>query len=249
MNVGNLLARSFLDQHKTEREGVAALHKALGLNNRVMPVSYDFAKLCAKLSSGRALTDQQQIADHLSFAEASIKELHLNPSARLNPEVRDAMLAADYLVIAPGHFFTSVLPHLYVEGFASAWRKSKGKKIWFVNLLAHRGQDSYYTLRDYLAWFEKKLARRPFDTVVINSAVDQKILDLIKDRFEKTKIGKEDLDYVRRKKIEVIVADLVSSHLRPQQVNDTILRAPLRHDPEKVGRFFRKIIRAQKTHA
>lgn len=238
VNPGNLLLRSFLDQHKTEREGVRELHRLLGLRNVIMPVSYDFARLCGKLSNGKILGDQQQIADHLSFAEASIKELYLNPGAAINPDGRDALLGADYLIFAPGHFFTSVLPHLYVNGFAAAWKKSKAKKTWFVNLLAHRGQDSYYTLRDYLRWFERALGTRPFDILVLNKDIDKKILDMVRDRFEKTRVTDDDLRYAGNNGIEVIVADLVSPELRSQQENDTIMRAPLRHDIGKVKKFF-----------
>src|SRR5580698_10480372 len=79
VNAGNLFVRAFLDQHRNEREGVIDLLKLLKIKNGVYPVSYDFAKLCAKLSNRRSLGDQQQIADHLSFAEASIKELYLEP--------------------------------------------------------------------------------------------------------------------------------------------------------------------------
>ncbi|HUZ92407.1 MAG TPA: gluconeogenesis factor YvcK family protein [Candidatus Paceibacterota bacterium] len=249
VNVGNLLLRSFLDQHETEREGVAELHRLLGLKNKVIPVSYDFAKLCAKLSNGRVLGDQQQIADHLSFAEASIKKLYLDPGAKLNPDAREAMLRADYLIFAPGHFFTSVLPHLYVKGFAAAWKRSKAKKIWFVNLLAHRGQDSFYALKDYLGWFEHELGRKPFDLVVVNEAIADKVLDMVKDRFEETKITEEDLAYLGSRGVTAVTADVVSFRLRPQQQNDTIMRAPLRHDPEKIKRFFGKRVLANKKRS
>ncbi len=238
VNAGNLLLRSFLDQCETERDGVRELHCLLGLRNRVMPISYDFARLCGKLSNGRILGDQQQIADHLSFAEASIKELYLDPGARINPDLRKVISEADYLIFAPGHFFTSVLPHIYVKGFAAAWKESKAKKMWFFNLLAHRGQDSYYTLRDYLRWFERVLGRHPFDVLVLNKDVDKKILEIVKDRFEKTRVTDDDLRYAKGIGVEIVVADLVSSELRPQQKNDVIMRAPLCHDPRKIKKFF-----------
>jgi uncharacterized cofD-like protein len=242
INTGNILIRSFLDQHKDEREGILHLHELLGLKNRVFPVSYDFAKLYAVLSNGRVLGDQQQIAEHLSFAEASIKKLYLEPAAKIGKDAREAIVNADYLIFAPGHFFTSVLPHLYVNGFSAAWKKSKAKKIWCVNLLAHRGQDSYYGLREYLGWFENALGRKPFDMLVINESIDKKVLDLVRDRFEKTKIEEADMAYLKKKDVEVVIADLVSSQLRNQQKNDTVMRAPLRHDPKKIRIFFEKDI-------
>lgn len=238
VNIGNLLIRSFLDQHATERDGVRELHRLLGLRNRVLPVSYDFARLRAKLANGMVLHDQQQIADHLSFAEASIKSLRLEPGASINTDAREAMSGADYLIFAPGHFFTSVLPHLYVRGFAAAWKKSGAKKIWFMNLLAHRGQDSYYTLRDYLRWFENVLGERPFDIIALNKNINEKILKKVRDRFEMVKVTDGDISYAEGRGIEVTSVDLASPELHVQQKNDTIMRAPLRHDVRKIRRFF-----------
>ena len=242
VNVGNLLLRSFLDEHKNEEQAVLHLHELLGIKNKVFPVSYDFAKLCAKLSNHRTLGDEGQIAEHFSFAEAPIKELFLKPHAKIGAQARRAIAAADYLVFAPGNFFTSLLPHLYVDGFAAAWKKSKAKKIWFVNLLAHRGQDSFYTLRDYLRWFEKKLGRRPFDIVVLNKEIPPKILNLVKDRFEKVKVTEDDLHFLKNQKVSVVTADLVSPSVYVQGKNDAVMRAPLRHDPVKIRKFLKQLI-------
>jgi hypothetical protein len=122
-------------------------------------------------------------------------------------------------------------------------KKSKAKKIWFVNLLAHRGQDSFYTLRDYLRWFEKRLGRRPFDIVVLNKDIPKKTLNLVKDRFEKVKVTENDLRVLKKEKINVMTADLVSLAVHAQGKNDTIPRAPLRHDPVKIRRFLAALLK------
>ncbi|MDP2598264.1 MAG: hypothetical protein Q8P49_00360, partial [Candidatus Liptonbacteria bacterium] len=106
------------------------------------------------------------------------------------------------------------------------------------------GQDSFYTLKDYLAWFEKNLGTRPFDLIVLNEDIDKRVLDLVKDRFERTKITEDDMRYVLSRKTDVVNADVVSPNLRSQQKNDTIMRAPLRHDSVKIKKFFKKLIDA-----
>lgn len=238
INVGNLLLKAFLEQHPSERVGVTKLHRMLGLKNSVVPVSYDFAKLCAALANGRTLGDESQIAAYYSFHEAPIKSLSLSKKAELNADAKKAMKTADYLAFVPGNFFTSLLPHLYVKGFRRAWNDSKARKIWFVNLLAHRGQDSFYTIRNYLRWFEKRLGKKPFDLLVINQDVSERIIRSVKDRFEKVKVVKSDIDYLNRSGIRVKFADLLSPGIRKQQENDLVPRAPLRHDIQKVKKFF-----------
>ncbi len=244
LNVGNLVLKSFLNQFPTQRQDVIRLHKILNMKNRIIPVSYSFAKLRAHLANGNWLEDQDQIANYYNFLRAPIRALALSRNAKLNPDARKAILAADHLVFAPGNFFTSLLPHLYVDGFPEAWKKSRARKIWFVNLLAHKGQDSYYSLRDYLAWFERRLGRKPFHVLVLNGGVPAKILRAVSDRFDVLKVSSEDMKYLGRQGVNRFTVDLVSPAVRKQQANDSVLRAPLRHDVKKIRAFFRKFLRA-----
>ncbi|MFH0890783.1 MAG: 2-phospho-L-lactate transferase CofD family protein [Candidatus Liptonbacteria bacterium] len=237
INVGNILLKAFLSQFKDQRKGVSVLHKKLGIKHRVLPISHGFAKLQAVLSNGRILRDQSEIATYLNFQKAGIESISLNREAKINPDAKKAILEADYLIFAPGHFFTSVLPHIYVAGFRDAWLKSGAEKIWFFNLLAHRGQDSFYTLKDYLIWFENILGKKVFDRVIINKKISKNILKLVEDRFVPTRVSKSDLKYLKQRKIKPEIADVVSVAVRRQQANDLVMRAPLRHDVEKIKKY------------
>jgi len=242
INVGNLLIKACLQCAKTQRHGVLQLHKLLGLKNSIIPVSYDYAQLCAHLTNKTTLTSQDQIQSYYSFSKAAIKSLHLSKNATLSPEARNALRTADYLAFAPGNFFSSILPHIYVKGFAEEWKKSKAQKILFFNLLAHRGQDSFYTLKDYLAWFEQKLGKRPFDTIIVNKKIPDRIMKRLQDRFELTKITDEDISLLKEKNINLRYADLVSSVIYGQNQHDTVQRAPLRHDNKKIQIFFQSLL-------
>lgn len=239
INVGNLLLKSFLSQFPTQRQGMRRLHQILRIKNRILPVSYTFAKLRAHLANGRWLEDQDQIANYYNFLRAPIKSLALSRKAKLNPDARRVILEADHLIFTPGNFFTSLLPHIYVAGFPAAWRRSRAQKTWFVNLLAHKGQDSYYSLRDYLSWFERRLGRKPFHRVVLNKRVPPKILRAVADRFDVLRVLPADLRYLEQQGVGYFTADLISPVIRKQQPNDTVLRAPLRHDVRKIRTFFR----------
>src|SRR3989344_475085 len=240
VNVGNIFLKAFLSQFKDQREGVTRLHKILGMKHRVLPISYGFAKLQATLSNGRTLGDQSEIATYLNFQKAGIKSISLSREVKINPDARKAIVEANYLIFAPGHFFTSVLPHIYVSGFKDAWLKSKAEKIWFFNLLAHRGQDSFYTLKDYLAWFENVLGGKVFDRVIVNEKISRNTLRLVEDRFVPTRILESDLKHLKRRNIRPEIADLVSVVVRKQPANDSVMRAPLRHDAKKIKRYVEK---------
>lgn len=247
VNVGNLLIKAFLQCAKSQRHGVVQLHKLLHLSNIVVPISYDYARLCARLTNNTVLTDQSQIQGYYSFSQAAIKSLFLSNNASISPEARSAIQSADYLVFAPGNFFSSILPNIYVKGFAESWKKSKAKKIFCFNLLAHRGQDSYYTLMDYLSWFQNKLGEKPFDIVIANKKIGKAIIHHVQDRFEVARITDTDKTMLDELGISMHIADLVSPILRKQPANDTVLRAPLRHDIKKIQAFFQKHIFAGTT--
>lgn len=242
INVGNLLIKACLQCAKTQRHGVLQLHKMLGLTNTVIPVSYDYAQLCAHLTNKITLTSQDQIQSYYSFSQAAIKSLHLSKEAGLSPEARTAIRTADYLIFAPGNFFSSILPHIFVKGFAKEWKKSKAQKILFFNLLAHRGQDSFYTLKDYLAWFQQKLSAKPFNTIIVNKKIPARIIKRLQDRFELTKITEEDIRILEKHTIGMEFADLVSEVIYGQNQHDTVQRAPLRHDSKKIQTFFQDLL-------
>jgi hypothetical protein len=97
-------------------------------------------------------------------------------------------------------------------------------------------------LRDHLAWFERRLGRKPFHSLVLNKKVPARVLRTVSDRFDALKVLPEDLKYLKRHGVDRFTADLVSPSVRKQQANDTVMRAPLRHDVRKIQAFFRKFL-------
>lgn len=242
MQAGNVLVKSFFSSHRPFSKANRLLHEHWQVGHCVLPVSLADCRVKAKLSGGRILVGQRAIAEHLSFASAPIKTIELTKTARLLPEARKAIIRADVILFAPGHFFTSLLPHLSVLGFVQAYKKSRAKKLWFLNLLAHRGQDSYYTLVDYLKWFQKVLGKRPFDIIISGGNPGKKIREAVKDRFLPVKITAKDLAVLNKIKIEFLNFGLSGSGLRGQNPHDFVQRAPLRHDPEKIRKAVFKIL-------
>lgn len=242
MQTGNIFIKSILNTHKPFSKANSIIHKYLNINQTVLPVSLSDSKIAAILSNGQKLVGQREIADYLSFDRAPIKKISLTKKTKLLFQAKKAIAGADFLVFGPGHFFTSILPHLEVEGFVSAYKKSKAKKIWFVNLLAHKGQDNFYSLSGYLKWFEIKLGAKPFDLLILNKLVKLSLLKKLSDRFAPIKYAKVDMDYIRNKEMKIIQADLINNRISFQQANDFIKRAPLRHNEEKIKDFFANYI-------
>ena len=242
MQAGNVLLKAILNTHKPFIKANRIIHEQLSVRHTILPASLSDCKITAALSNGRQLVGQRDIADYLSFARAPILKIGLTKKASLLPQARRAILEADMLVFAPGHFFTSLLPHLSVGGFREAWQKSGAKKLWFVNLLAHKGQDDYYTLADRLKWFQRALGLKPFHEIWYNAKIGSRLAQEVEDRFEPLRVTTGDLAGVKKLGIRAMSADLVHKGVVAQRENDFIMRAPVRHDPGKIKQTFKQIL-------
>lgn len=242
VQAGNIYIKAILSTHRPFSKANRLIHRQLDIKHEVLPVSLADSRIQAELSNRQTLVGQKAVADYLSFARAPIRRIGLTKESPLLPQAKKAILEADYLVFVPGHFFTSILPHLSVAGFSGAWNKSRAQKLWFVNLLAHKGQDSFYNLLDYLSWFQKGLGLKPFQEIWYNAKIGQRLVGKVEDRFEPVKITPKDLLGLKKLGVRPVPADLVERTISPQQSNDFIVRAPIRHDSGRITQIFKKIL-------
>jgi uncharacterized cofD-like protein len=239
---GNVFIKAILNTHKPFAKANKIMHRHFNIRHTILPVSVADSKIVAQLANGNLLEGQNEVAGYLSFSAAPIKAINLTRPAKILPQAARAIKDADVIIFGPGHFFTSLLPHLAVLGFAQAWKQSRAQKILLLNLLAHRGQDSYYTLVDYLKWFSKELGARPFNLIISGLPPAKSILKYISDRFVPVQVVTKDLEYLQKHGIRHLRTNLAGRSLRNQSANDTIQRAPLRHDEDRLKSVLAKII-------
>jgi uncharacterized cofD-like protein len=241
VQTANVLLKAFFDSFPDPASGVDKLHELLGLSNNVAPISFTDSEICARLSNRQILRGEHAIALYQQKNNAEFVELFLKPKAVLNPVVKQAMANADYIIIAPGNFFASILPSLCVEEMKQVWQKSHAKKLWFVNLLAHNGHDNKYQVVDYLKWFTKYLGNDPFDALVFNKSIPQVFIKQLKKDFSVIAPRTDELK-VLKSTMEISFANLISPTMRVQNSHDLIKRAPLRHDEKKIEKYFKKML-------
>ena len=78
-----------------------------------------------------------------------------SPSTRRIPqactEAVDAILDADWVVLGPGSWFTSVIPHLMVPGLRQALVDTVGRLVVVLNLEPQEGETPGFGPEDHLA--------------------------------------------------------------------------------------------------
>ncbi|OGM28805.1 hypothetical protein A2962_04975 [Candidatus Woesebacteria bacterium RIFCSPLOWO2_01_FULL_39_61] len=101
-----------------------------------------------------------------------IVRIHFHTRADPNPRVLKAIKDADKIVFAPGDLFTSILPHLLIDGVKEAISSSKAKLCFVLNLTTKPGETDAFNASDYLEKLVFYLGdRNRLDYIIVNTKV------------------------------------------------------------------------------
>jgi len=139
-SIGNfILAGALLAEDGDINAAILAFRALCGISGNVWPVSKDNdLMLRAELKDGRRIEGQHLItAMNDTDALVGIRRIGLGTAAA-NPKALSAIASADVVIHGPGSFYTSILPHLLVEGIAETIARSPAPKILIGNMLEDR---------------------------------------------------------------------------------------------------------------
>jgi uncharacterized cofD-like protein len=181
--VGNLLLAALWNKGEDPVAGLDRVGSLLKVIGRVLPMSVEPLEIEATFtnSTGRFIVKGQvQVATAKGRLE-SLRLLPENPTAR--PESLSAISEADWIVMGPGSWFSSVLPHLMVPQQRDALVAAKAKKILVLNLdsaesggaipNAIKGSGEYagYTATEHIEILHTYAPDLRFDLIVADESV------------------------------------------------------------------------------
>jgi uncharacterized cofD-like protein len=153
--VGNLVLAGL-----TESSGdpVAALDltgRLVGAVGRVLPMSCSPLEIVAQVlgldpqDPGRAQEVVGQVA--VATTTGTVAAVHLRPAEPVACEQAvEAVRAADWVVLGPGSWFTSVLPHLLVPGLRNALVETDARRLVCLNLAEQAGETDGFSPEAHL---------------------------------------------------------------------------------------------------
>ncbi|MBI2122079.1 MAG: YvcK family protein [Candidatus Sungbacteria bacterium] len=200
--------------------------RILRVRGTVIPVTLDNVRLCAKLENGAVIRGESNIDMPKHDGRLHIKKLWLDPAAYLNKKAREAILAADMIVIGPGDLYTSIMPNLVVHGMRDAIRKSRAKKAYVVNLMTKWGETNGYAAADFVRMVEKELGGGVLHYALINSKHPSA------DRLRQYE--KESSEFVAPGELSKKPVAVFGDFLRN--------RGFVRHDPDKLAKVLVSLI-------
>ncbi|MDP3963408.1 MAG: YvcK family protein [bacterium] len=142
------------------------------LKGQVIPVTLDDVHLIAVFEDDTIVVGEHHIdvpaPEHDPLKR--IKKLHLAPKpGKLNPEARQALLAADLIVIGPGDLYTSILPNLLMDGMREVLRAASAPKIYVVNVMTKRGETLGFAAQDFVDIIESYIGKGVLTHVLGNA--------------------------------------------------------------------------------
>jgi uncharacterized cofD-like protein len=133
--VGNLLIVALWELLGDTVEGLDWVGRLLGARGRVLPMSAVPLLIEADVVDRAGSTSRVVGQSAVAVTSGTVTQVRLEPSdPPACPEAVAAIEAADWIVLGPGSWYTSVLPHLLVPGLRDALGRTSARTIVTLNL-------------------------------------------------------------------------------------------------------------------
>ncbi|MDP3901725.1 MAG: YvcK family protein [bacterium] len=208
-------------------KAIYEVSKILAVQGKVLPVTLKETRLMAELDNGSIVKGENNIDIPQHDGRVRIKKVWLKPAVNINPQARQAIMSADAIIIGPGDLYTSLIPNLLVGGMKEALNRTRGRVIYFVNVMTKFGETNGFQASDFAREMENYLGRNVLDYVVINKTRPSAM------RFR---------PYVREHS-EFVEADIDNLDGKYTTITSALIRryGLIRHDPEKVAKMVKML--------
>jgi len=242
-NFGNIFLSALEKNCKNYDEVLKTASFILKVKGDVIPVTYKQVEIGIKYKSGEIIWGEKNI--DTNYKEKSrVIDVFIKPiNAKTNSLAELRILQSDFLIIAPGDLYSSVIPIFKFQGIKRAIKKTKAKIIYIMNLMTKSGQTTNYKASDHLFDLEKYLEKK-IDLVVLNNGpIPKKIIDWYHSEGEKP--VKDDLknsNFFAKIIREDILDNKLYRKSQSEKFVDIKVRSLLRHDSDKLAKILLKIL-------
>jgi uncharacterized cofD-like protein len=152
--IGNLMLAGLNEVLADPVAALDELGKVLGVNGRVLPmcplplsIEADVSGLESDPRMFRVIRGQVAIATTVGKVRR-VRLLPGDPPA--TRQAVDAIMAADLVVLGPGSWFTSVIPHVLVPQLAAALQATTARRALVLNLMAEPGETAGFSVERHI---------------------------------------------------------------------------------------------------
>ena len=220
--VGNLLIVALWELLDGHVEGLDWVARLLGAHGRVLPMASVPLDIEARVRGADGSSPDQVTTvrgqTEVATTTGLVEWVHLVPDRPpACAEALTAIEAADWVVLGPGSWYTSVLPHLLVPDLRQAITAAPGRRCVTLNLAPQQGETDGFSPCTYLEVLVLHAPDLTVDVVLTDSAsvVDMRMLE----------------ETVQGLGAELVLADVAASD------------GSARHDIDRLAAAYQKIMR------
>ncbi len=182
--------------------------KVLLIRGRVLPATCDDMKLYAKMEDDSIVKGESNIPE----AGKKIMQLCCEPAnCKPTPDVVEAILGADLIIIGPGSLYTSIISNFLVKDITRAVWHSKAKKIYVCNAMTQVGETDNYSVSDHVKTIFDHVRlddiddsnKNFFDAVLVNNQMPKNLAE----KYEQAGSLPVEIDTNELKKLNVQVVE------------------------------------------
>jgi len=174
--LGNLMIVSIWDLLGDTVKGLDLVGRLLGARGRVLPMAGEPLEIVAEIHGHDPdrpdelveVRGQHRVASSAGVV-SSIGIVPTCPEPCL--EALTAVRDADWVMLGPGSWFTSVMPHLLVPDLADALVATRAKRLLNLNLEVHKGETRDFRAEDHLASLAANAPDLRLDVVLADPSV------------------------------------------------------------------------------
>lgn len=152
--IGNLMLAGLSEVLADPVAALDELGRILGVKGRVLPmcpiglqIEADVAGLESDPRMSRVIRGQVAIATTVG----KVRRVRLLPSdPPATRQAVDAIMSADLVVLGPGSWFTSVIPHVLVPELAAALSATPARRALVLNLAAEPGETAGFSVERHI---------------------------------------------------------------------------------------------------
>lgn len=172
--VGNLLISGIWDLLGDNIDGLDLVGQLLGAQGRVLPMSSIPLSIGADVRLAGSPMELTRVSGQVEVASTDGRVVNVWLEPEDPPACAEAVIAidaADWVVIGPGSWFTSVLPNLLVPGIRDALCRTTAKRILVLNLGEQVGETQGLTPEDHIDVLASHAPDLHFDYVLADAGM------------------------------------------------------------------------------
>ncbi|WP_275465170.1 gluconeogenesis factor YvcK family protein [Streptomyces noursei] len=230
--VGNLLIVALWEQLGDHVQALDLVGRLLGAHGRVLPMSAVPLELQAQVK-GLDEDHPDEISTvrgqaTVALTRGEVQSVHVVPEdPPAVPEAVAAVRDADWVVLGPGSWFSSVIPHLLVPELRVALEETKARKVLSLNLAPQPGETDGFSPQRHLEVLARHAPKLAFDVVLADEAAVPDIDGLT----------------AAAKQLVASEVELAAVAARGDDAGSGAGGAPDRHDPELLAAAYDRIFR------